>query len=997
MSRVLEVRPDLANIPTQLPAGLQQLDQWVLWRDEMRNESHAKVPYQTNGDRASTTDPATWCSFKEACAAYRPERDAGIGFVFSDTDPYCGVDLDECLDPETGQLDPWAAEVVKTLDSYTEVSPSGRGVKIIVSAKKSAERSCTVPAGAADGAEIGIYDRGRYFALTGRRFDGPSSAIEARQAAIDGLCSRLWPVSAGPGTAEPTASRSVLGPVDSDDEALLGKARAAANGQKFTALYDHGELNGHPSPSEADLALCSRLAFWTGGDAARIDRLFRRSALMRPKWDESRGPTTYGWKTINEAIVRTTEHYEHPAVGRSARATPANPLVSTSTGPRPADQLRAHLAQRLEPLYKKDSPLSLFVWDRELRRSYALRKNAVGAHEDFEHHTGELVTELVDSIITGERGDERQRGQKYSLFADALTLLGRDVPNESQVSRLGPGVHIHRGQTAIVNGPTAVWKEDGVWRLGCSPACPAGLVSPNDPTDAEPWLPELGVDLLNADGRLLLSEVIALLRGAYARGWRFVDAWAPDVLALMTVYGILFEYWQRRVYLHVEAASGTGKTILLDEELAFWWPHSFNPGDTTEAALAFRFRTFAAPARLDEFEVTDNHNTMGILANARRASDGEAVKYRGRPDGSVRVFRFTWPMVIASIDPITTGEQDANRFLVVTMPKAPGHDTRKALARYWSEQPLNREELRYELWRASLNSLPLLGGAEAAARELLEEESDIDRRIAEGVVPLLTIAEAARPGSASELFRRLVPSLRQRVLETRAQGPDRELIETLLLNPFRGGNDGQLLSLSQVVDTALRRHRQPVIDPNLGFCIGADPDRPDGPPELWLSWIQLRRSVLAGTRFADKSPEQLTRYLQRCPAYLGSTKASLQGVRARWQRLAIPCLVAEQLAADRDLAAADLNCARVLIADDDCADAEDTATCTGPVRPADVEASGPPAVVDTPSQLLDGDLQPPTEQEPLPEWLRDADTEEPQQARLTGGSDELTGSTVLID
>ena len=99
-------------------------------------------------------------------------------------------------------------------------------------------------------------------------------------------------------------TRRPTGPltVDRDDAALLERAHAARNGAKFAALW-RGDVSGYPSQSEADLALCNRLAWWTDYDAARVDALFRRSGLWRPKWDERHGEQTYGERTIAMAIA----------------------------------------------------------------------------------------------------------------------------------------------------------------------------------------------------------------------------------------------------------------------------------------------------------------------------------------------------------------------------------------------------------------------------------------------------------------------------------------------------------------------------------------------------------------------------------------------------------------------------------------------------------------------------------------------------------------------
>ena len=91
-------------------------------------------------------------------------------------------------------------------------------------------------------------------------------------------------------------------------EQLLQLAKSSKNGAAFTALWN-GALEGYSSPSEADLALCSYLAFWTGRDASKMDTMFRQSGLMRDKWDRQQSGTTYGAITIQKAIEHCREIY----------------------------------------------------------------------------------------------------------------------------------------------------------------------------------------------------------------------------------------------------------------------------------------------------------------------------------------------------------------------------------------------------------------------------------------------------------------------------------------------------------------------------------------------------------------------------------------------------------------------------------------------------------------------------------------------------------------
>jgi putative DNA primase/helicase len=145
----------LENIPT----AMKSYRHWVCWRLEERDDKLTKIPYDPLTARhASSTDSRTWRSFDEAVAALEVGEYDGIGFVFSSGDPFTGIDLDKCRNPETGELEPWAAEIVAKSGSYAEASPSGTGVHIIVRGKAPNKKRGRVEA----------YSSERYFTMTGR-------------------------------------------------------------------------------------------------------------------------------------------------------------------------------------------------------------------------------------------------------------------------------------------------------------------------------------------------------------------------------------------------------------------------------------------------------------------------------------------------------------------------------------------------------------------------------------------------------------------------------------------------------------------------------------------------------------------------------------------------------------------------------------------------------------------------------------------------------------
>ncbi len=146
--------------PNNIPDELKQYDQWVVWKAVHRDDKITKVPYDAkSGEHAKANDPNTWSSFDKAWDAYESGLYTGIGFVLTKDDPFCGWDLDHCRDVETEKIEDWAKDIVDRLGGYTEASPSGTGLRIIVKAK-------LPPRGRKKG-NIEIYENGRYLTMTG--------------------------------------------------------------------------------------------------------------------------------------------------------------------------------------------------------------------------------------------------------------------------------------------------------------------------------------------------------------------------------------------------------------------------------------------------------------------------------------------------------------------------------------------------------------------------------------------------------------------------------------------------------------------------------------------------------------------------------------------------------------------------------------------------------------------------------------------------------------
>lgn len=310
-------RVSRVSILSAIPAELTALPQWVCWHYEERDGQPTKPPINphSNGKLlyARSNDPTTWADFSTAVAAVDRLNLEGQGLCLSATDNLTGLDLDHVFNPATGELDPQAAEVLRRFaGTYAEISPSGTGIRIWCYGKPQRSGKC---AGKVKWLEVYAHPSHRYLTVTGKHWADSAAAVTEQQDALNWLHSRFMGKGKDDSTGRDKGSYTGKGgasvSVDAslDDTALLDKAHQARNGALFTQLWAGDTSHYHGDDSAADLALCNLLAFWTGNDADRMDRLFRQSGLFRSKWDELRGELTYGQLTIAKAIAGNRSTY----------------------------------------------------------------------------------------------------------------------------------------------------------------------------------------------------------------------------------------------------------------------------------------------------------------------------------------------------------------------------------------------------------------------------------------------------------------------------------------------------------------------------------------------------------------------------------------------------------------------------------------------------------------------------------------------------------------
>jgi hypothetical protein len=295
----------------RVPDEMKQANRWLNWKYVQRpgKAKPDKVPIQVDGRLASSTDPSTRTTFGAVRWAYNELRCGdGIGFVLGDG--WVGFDCDDSKDPSAPILQ-------RILDSYTEDSPSGMGFHVIC-------RGTLPPGGRRKGC-YEMYDSGRYFTVTGDAWSRQTGELEDATGRVEERTAQLAEVHkmifgvvdekptaiAAPPSPSPSPS-----PVDLSDADILATALRDA---KFARLWSGAWEGMYRSHSEADQSLCNKLVFYFGGDAGKVDALFRQSGLMRPKWNREK----YRTGTIEKALADVTKRYRPGIVNHHPTFTDA--------------------------------------------------------------------------------------------------------------------------------------------------------------------------------------------------------------------------------------------------------------------------------------------------------------------------------------------------------------------------------------------------------------------------------------------------------------------------------------------------------------------------------------------------------------------------------------------------------------------------------------------------------------------------------------------------
>jgi putative DNA primase/helicase len=278
-----------------VPVFLKTKRQWLLWKLEEVNGKLTKVPYQLNGKKASSTNPDTWTDYQTAVTGAIINHEGGIGFVVNGD--IIGIDIDGCRDPKTGVIAEWADEVIEALGSYTEVTPSGTGVRVLVlgALPEGARHVFDIDpkVGYGDKVKFEVYSRARYFTVSGK---GVFQEADLEPCELTALYQMLKAAS-DKYPVKPTDPTKVAAADMGEGTQIVYEPGTNLKTSKYS-IFMHGTITrdpfrmsygnaslAYPSQSEADLGFATVLALVHDGDIDKMDSDFRNSPLYREKWE----------------------------------------------------------------------------------------------------------------------------------------------------------------------------------------------------------------------------------------------------------------------------------------------------------------------------------------------------------------------------------------------------------------------------------------------------------------------------------------------------------------------------------------------------------------------------------------------------------------------------------------------------------------------------------------------------------------------------------------
>lgn len=287
----------------QIPSELKNLKQWCFFKliPDQKRGKNKKVPFNAyTGEFGRSNDESTWSDFETAVAAKEEFNGDGIGFYFKA--PYLGIDLDNIPEEleryKNGDIEKNIVyEFIESFKSYAEISVSGTGLHIIAKGRMPGDRKRK--------GNVEIYPDGRFFTVTGNSLSKYDEINEPTKSSLKRVYNKYLKDDKVVNLFNPSISE-----LDLSESEIIARIHSSKSRDKFLNFMNGGWEKEYSSQSEADLGFANMLAFWCGRDYLKMDSIFRQSSMMRQKWDDKHGKTTYGEGTLYKAINETNNVYQ---------------------------------------------------------------------------------------------------------------------------------------------------------------------------------------------------------------------------------------------------------------------------------------------------------------------------------------------------------------------------------------------------------------------------------------------------------------------------------------------------------------------------------------------------------------------------------------------------------------------------------------------------------------------------------------------------------------
>lgn len=427
---------DWESLPTlETPAirELAEIAQWVCWVLKPRKNKPGKfdkIPFNPRSRRpALVNDPATWGTFNQAYQACQSSsKFSGIGFVLTSNAHIIGVDLDDCYNPDTNTLLEWAREIIGNLRTYTEISPSGTGIRMFLRGDFKLERNKK--------GSIEVYSHSRFLTVTGEHFPGTPEEIKTHTMRLAGIFGK--DTSRGDKIAAAEEITATIGSLDSEIEKIVEEIEpwmdphAAPTLAKLEALFNNAPVvketwehtrkdTKNWSLSEYDLSLANYFmsAGWTN-----IEIMFGLIAHRRSRGGDLKMRADYYARTII-ACKR----------GREAEEAQQR-LSKESLDEIDEDELRNHILENLSIIYGFEfTGVRRYVSDPplyEIITSIGAIKGPVNILIDQRTFKQSMAqaTAVVTRLVKNKKWDER---------AQAMLMIATDVELGEEATDIGFG------------------------------------------------------------------------------------------------------------------------------------------------------------------------------------------------------------------------------------------------------------------------------------------------------------------------------------------------------------------------------------------------------------------------------------------------------------------------------------------------------------------------------------------------------------------------------